>query len=61
MTDDIEKAIAVADKIRNKAEDYLVRMERELAVMGWKPEFRAIMWIAISEAAAKRATAAHQN
>jgi hypothetical protein len=58
MTNQMEKAKAVAAKIAQKAEDALSGLDREMAIMKWRPEFQAIMWEAVVEAAARRAQAA---
>jgi hypothetical protein len=54
MSDQIDKAQALADKIKKKAEDALNGLEREMAIMQWRPEFKAIMWGAVAEIAFKR-------
>lgn len=51
---DIKKAEAVAEKIAKKAEDTLAALEREMDIMKWPPEFRAIMWGAVAHAATLR-------
>lgn len=48
-------ANAVAAKIEKKVEDTLYVLDREMAIMKWPPEFRAIMWNAVAHAAALRA------
>lgn len=57
MATHMEKAQALAGKIATKAEDALGSLEREMAIMKWPPEFRAIMWDAVAETAARRAQA----
>ena len=48
-------AEAVATKIEKKVEDTLYVLDREMAIMKWPAEFRAIMWDAVAHAAALRA------
>lgn len=55
MTSHAEKAVALASKISAKAEETLAGIEREMRVMKWPDEFRAIMWETISDAASIRA------
>lgn len=49
------QAQAVAAKIEKKVEDTLYVLDREMAIMKWPAEFRAIMWDAVAHAAALRA------
>lgn len=58
MTDHEAKAKALAEKIEKKASDALDSLEREMAIMKWPAEFRAIMWSAVAEIATRRAEAA---
>lgn len=58
MSTDIERAVALATKISAKAEDILSRLDREVTVMKWPPQFRVIMWEAVAHAASIRAAAA---
>lgn len=51
MTTHMERAQALANKITKKAEDALSGLEREMSIMKWPPEFRAIMWGAVVEMA----------
>jgi hypothetical protein len=60
MSSDIDKAQALADKITKKAETALASLEVEMTIMGWKPEFRAIMWGAVADLAFKRKFEAEQ-
>ncbi len=46
-----EKAEALAGKITDKAADALSALDREMAIMKWPAEFRAIMWDAVAELA----------
>jgi hypothetical protein len=55
MTSRIEKSIALASTISTKAEETLANVEREMMLMKWPDEFRAIMWEAIADTAAIRA------
>lgn len=48
-------AESVAEKIAKRAEDALAGLDREMAIMKWPPEFRAIMWHAVAHAATLRA------
>lgn len=43
---------ALAEKIAQKAADLLDPMRIEMAVNNWPPEFRKIMWDAVSQHAA---------
>jgi hypothetical protein len=52
--DEQRQAVALAGKIAAKAEDALSGLDREMRIMGWPPEFRAIMWGAVAQAALKR-------
>lgn len=58
MSAHIEKSVALATKISAKAEEALAGIEREMIIMKWPDEFRAIMWEAISAIATIRATQA---
>lgn len=49
--------IDLARKIEQKANDTIRRLETEMQVMGWKPEYRSIMWSAVAIEATRRATA----
>ncbi len=49
-----ERAEALAAKITARAMDALSTLDREMAVMKWPSEFRAIMWGAVAAIAAKR-------
>lgn len=42
------KAEALAAKITAKAEETISGLEREMALMQWPQEFRAIMWSAVA-------------
>lgn len=61
MNSHVDKAIAVAAKITKKAEDALAGLEREMAIMKWPSEFRAIMWGAVVEIASRRASSARDG
>jgi hypothetical protein len=61
MSDQIEKAVVLASKISAKAEDTLSGVEREMRIMKWPDEFRAIMWEAIADAASIRARQARHT
>jgi hypothetical protein len=56
MSTHLEKSIALATKISAKAEETLAGIEREMHIMKWPNEYRAIMWEAISDAAKARAS-----
>lgn len=58
---DDEKAQALAEKIMSKAEDVLAGIEREMVIMKWPSEFRAIMWVAIAKVAFRREDAARRE
>lgn len=49
------KAEALAAKITAKAEDTLAALDREMTIMKWPAEFRAIMRGAVAHAASLRA------
>lgn len=55
------KAQALADKITAKARDALSGVDREMSIMKWPAEFRAIMWDAVAELASRRAAEARVN
>jgi hypothetical protein len=55
MSTQLEKSIALATKISAKAEDAVAGIEREMIIMKWPNEFRAIMWEAVAAVAAIRA------
>lgn len=55
MSEHLKKSIALATKISAKAEETLAGVEREMTIMKWPDEFRAIMWEAIANTAAIRA------
>lgn len=52
---DEKQAQAIAEKIEKKVEDALYPLDREMLIMKWPAEFRAIMWDAVVHAAALRA------
>ena len=52
------KAIALAEKITTKAEAALDGLNREMKIMQWSPEFRAIMWDAVAQVATAYSEAA---
>lgn len=43
----LEKAMAMTRKISTKVDRLLEPLEREMKVMKWAPEFRAILWEAV--------------
>lgn len=47
---------ALAEKIAKKAEDTLAGLEREMVIMKWPQEYRAIVWGAVADLALRRAT-----
>lgn len=51
----MDKAQAVAIKIAEKAAEVLAPLELEMALRRWSPDFREIMWNAVSLAASNRA------
>lgn len=55
-----DKAAALAEKITTKAEAALSGIEREMLIMKWPAEFRAIMWGAVADIAFKRRVEAEQ-
>jgi hypothetical protein len=54
MIDQIARAKALADKITLKASETLDGLQREMDIMKWPPEFRAIMWGAVADEATRR-------
>ena len=46
-----QAAIELTQKILKKAADALEPLEREMRLMGWAPEYRAIMWGAVERKA----------
>lgn len=52
---DITQAVALATKISIKAEETLAGVDREMLIMKWPNEFRAVMWEAIADMASIRA------
>lgn len=55
MTTHAEKANALAEKIAAKASAALDGLEREMLIMKWPAEFKAIMWDAVAATATSRA------
>jgi len=55
MDDHARKAIALSEKIVTKAEDALSGLDREMAIMKWPGDFRAIMWETVADIATRRA------
>lgn len=51
----LAKATGLAEKITDKAQGALADLDREMAIMKWPAEFRAIMWEAVADLAARRA------
>jgi len=56
MTNQALKAAAVADKVVSLVEDGLRGLDR--TIITWPAEFRAIIWEAVADTAARRAIAA---
>jgi hypothetical protein len=54
MADHDAKAKALAAKIEEKAAEALSLLDRQMSVMQWPAEFRAIMWQAVAEVATRR-------
>lgn len=61
MSTHIERSIDLADKITAKAEEALSRLELEMAMGKWPPDFRAIMWEAVVVVASSRAKASRAS
>lgn len=59
MSDHIQRAVVVADKVVAKAEDALDGLDREMKP--WPAEFRAIMWDAVAAIASSRANEARRS
>lgn len=51
----MKRAKEIAEKLHQKANEALSGLERTMDIMGWPPEFRAIMWRAVGEEALRRA------
>lgn len=47
-----DRANALANKITAKAQETLAGLAIEMAMRGWAPEFRKIMWDAVAKVAA---------
>jgi hypothetical protein len=45
--------IALSNRILKKAEDLLAPLKREMDIMKWPPEYRAIIWAAVQQQALK--------
>jgi hypothetical protein len=45
--------IALSNRILKKAEDLLAPLKREMDIMKWPAEYRAIMWAAVQQQALK--------
>lgn len=54
---DLAKAKALAEKIQKRADEALRPLAREMLVMQWPAEYRAIMWQAVAEEAMRRSVA----
>jgi hypothetical protein len=61
MSSHLEESIALADKLTTKAEESLADLDREMALMKWPAEFRAIMWEAVAALASARAADAKRS
>ena len=59
--EDIAKAQAVAVKIEAKVTALLEPLAREVRIMGWPPEYAAIMWEAVAMKAMARAQEAQRG
>ena len=46
--DHMAQAVALTAKIEQKVTDLLAPLEREMQIMKWAPEFRAILWEAVA-------------
>lgn len=57
MPNDAQKVIDIANKITTKAEGALHGLDREMIIMKWPAEFRAILWAAVAALATERAIA----
>jgi hypothetical protein len=58
MSDDpvvaLEAAMAMTRKINRKVDELLAPLEREMTIMQWPAEYRAIMWEAVLLGAKQR-------
>jgi len=59
MSEHMEKAISVADRVVSLAEDGLRSLDR--TITSWPAEFRAIIWDAVADIASRRAAAARET
>lgn len=59
-TELLAKALALAKRINDKAADLLRPLELEMKIMGWVPQYRAVMWEAVMIAARERMEAADE-
>jgi len=56
MTSHAQKTISLADQVVSLAEDGVSGIDR--TIISWPAEFRAIIWDAVADIAARRAAAA---
>jgi hypothetical protein len=54
MSDHTTKALAITQKLVEKAEDLLAPLDNEMRIMKWNPEFQKIMWDAVHLAVVNR-------
>lgn len=47
MSDDIEAGVELVRKIRIKVDDLLAPLAREMRIMKWSADYRAILWEAV--------------
>jgi hypothetical protein len=59
MSTNVQRSIALADKITAKAEDTLWALDQEITK--WPADFAAIMWDAVSIVATTRAQACRER
>ena len=59
MANEVQKALALAQQIEKKVADLLEPLERDMKIMGWSAEYRAIMWSAVGNAAFRREAETH--
>lgn len=52
MSEHMDRAISLADKITTKAEETLADLKLEMEIRKWPPDFRKIVWGAVSHLAA---------
>lgn len=55
------RALVVAERVSARATEALGELDREMKLMKWPAEFRAIMWEAVADLASRRANEARNG